>query len=81
MTTLLAILKVLPDLLVLLRAITEYMVRAEQREIGRQQALSEALTIAAEETRLAMEARFAAEIDHRAHPDNDSGFDQEFRRP
>jgi hypothetical protein len=57
------------------------MVRAEQREIGRQQALSEALTIAAEETRLAMEARFAAEIDHRAHPDDDSGFDQEFRRP
>ena len=46
MTTLLAILRVLPDLLVLLRVITEYMVKAEQREIGRQQALSEALTIA-----------------------------------
>ena len=81
MTTLLAILKVLPDALVLIRMITEYAVRAEEREIGRQQAVSEAVTIAAEELRLATEARFAAAAAHDAHPDDDSGFLEEFRRP
>jgi hypothetical protein len=80
MTTLLAILRVLPDLLVLLRTITEYMVAAENRQIGRQQAMSEAITIAAEELRLATEARFAAAADHDSHPSDDGGFDPEFRR-
>ena len=51
------------------------------REIGRQQAVSEAVTIAAEELRLATEARFAAAAAHDAHPDDDSGFLEEFKRP
>ena len=81
MATFLAILKVLPDLLVLMRQITEYMVAAENREIGRQQALSEAATIASEELRLAMEARFSADAAHDTKPGDFSTFDQEFKRP
>ena len=80
MSTLVAILKVVPDFLALLRTIMEYVVRAEEREIGRQQAVSEAVTIAAEELRLAAQARFEGEQAHRANPDDDSAFDQEFRR-
>lgn len=78
--TLLTLLKLLPDVLSLLRMITEYSIAAEQRAIGRDQAVSEALTIAAENLRLATEARFTAEADHRAHPDDDAGFDAEWRR-
>ena len=49
-------------------------------EIGRAQAFSEAVTIAAEEVRLAADARFAGEQAHRQR-DDDSAFDQEFKRP
>ena len=81
MTTFLAILKVLPDLLILIRTITEYMVRAEERAIGREQAISEAVTIASEELRLAAEARFSADVAHDSKPGDFTTFDQEFKRP
>ncbi len=80
MTTFWAILKVLPQIIELIRFFAGMVRDAEQRGLGRSEAIAEALTIAHRQLAEADAAEVEAEEDHAAHPDSDAGFDQSFRR-
>lgn len=72
-------LSLIADLVSLLRIVADYTAQAQQRDIGRRQAISEALTIASEELRLATQARFDADAAHARDPSDDA-FDRTFQR-
>lgn len=72
-------LQIIADVFAVIRAVLNYMEAAQQRGVGRMEAVSEALTIQAEETRLAQAARFEAHSEHANKPGDDA-FDPEFKR-
>lgn len=80
MTTLWALLSALPKIVALFQFLAAMVRDAEQRGLGRQEAISEALTIAHRQLAEADAAEVEARADHAAHPDDDAAFDQEFRR-
>lgn len=79
MSIFLALLRALPLVLAVVREIIAYVKAAEQRQIGRQEAVNEALVIQADQLRIAREARFEAEQKH-AKDQTDDAFDQDFKR-
>jgi len=56
------------------------MKAAEAKGVGRAEAVDEALTIQTEELKLATRSMYEGEAAHNAHPNDDDGFDPEFRR-
>lgn len=79
MQTLLAILSALPKLIALVQFVTGMVSDAEQRGLGRKEAIAEALEQAHLELALADAASIEAEHDH-AMIDDDSAFDHDFQR-
>ena len=75
MATLLAILSALPKMLSLFQLVAGMVRDAEQRGLGRKEAIAEALTIAHRDIAAANAAENEATQAHRAHPDDDGGFD------
>lgn len=74
------LIKVLPTILSLIQSVIDHMRIAEAKGVGRQEAIDEALTIQTEELKLATRSMYEGEASHNAHPDDDSGFDQDFKR-
>lgn len=74
-----ALLKALPALLKLFQSISDHILVAEGKGMGRAEAAAEALTIAASEVEAATAARAEAASDH-AKKGDDSAFDDDFRR-
>lgn len=79
MTILLSLIKLLPLVLSLINRIADYAKSAQDRGIGRDQAVLEALTIANEQLAAAQKAREAAAAEHARKPGDDA-FDDEFKR-
>lgn len=79
MDTLLAILSALPKLIALVQFITGMVRDAEQRGLGRKEAISEALEQAHLELAWADAAGREADDDH-AKVDDDTAFDPDFQR-
>lgn len=75
-----ALLQALPQVLKLFQSISDHILVAEARGMGRAEAAAEALTIADSEVRAATAARAEAAADHAAKAD-DTAFDDDFRRP
>lgn len=80
MATFTAILSALPKLLSLISLIASMMRDAEQRGLGRADAVAEALAQAHQDIAYANAVEEDARRDHAAHPGDDSGFDQDYRR-
>lgn len=80
MATFWAILQVLPKVIALFQFIAGMARDAEQRGLGRKEAIAEALTIAHEQLALANKAEQEAVADHVAHPNDNGGFDGMFQR-
>lgn len=76
----LALLQALPELIALLKSIDERARSAADRQEGYNAAVADTLKglAAAQASDAASDVEAAR--DHAAHPDDDSGFDQEFRR-
>jgi hypothetical protein len=74
------LLAALPDVISLIRSIMGHVEAAQERGVGRQEAIAEALTIASEELKLATQAVYDADSAHATHPNDDGGFDGEFQR-
>ena len=80
MSTLTAILSALPKLLALISLIFSMVRDAEQRGLGRAEAVAEALEQAQQDIAYANAVEEDARRQHHQHPDDDSGFDLDFRR-
>lgn len=80
MATLSAILSALPKLLSLISLIVSMVRESEQRGLGRTEAVKEALENAAQDIAYANAVEEDARRSHNEHPDDDSGFDQDFKR-
>lgn len=63
-----------------LRDLLSQIRTAEERQAGRDEEKANTLRENAERNAQAREAEAEAEAQHRAHPDNDEGFDTSFRR-
>lgn len=79
MTTVLAILSALPKILALFQFIAGMVRDAEQRGLGRKDAVSEALTIAHRDLAIADAAGNAGAQAHAKDP-TDNAFDRDFER-
>jgi hypothetical protein len=79
LTIAVALLKALPHIMRLVNFLAAKVAEREQRAIGREQAIKEALIEAHKELAMADAARLEAEAGHRKD-DTDAAFDQEFRR-
>lgn len=75
-----AIISALPKLLSLITLILTMVRDAEQRGLGRTEAVAEALEQAHKDIAYAQAIEEEARRSHNANPDDDSGFDPEFRR-
>lgn len=75
-----ALLSALPQLLKLFNLIMAMVRDAEQRGIGRAEAVKEALEKAHMDIAAGNAAEERARADHAAHPNSDAGFDDEFKR-
>lgn len=75
-----ALIQALPAILRLFQSFVNYAERAEGRKLGRAEAYTEAAQLAADQIEAASIARAEADKDHVAHPDDDSGFDKDFKR-
>lgn len=80
MATFTAILSALPKLLALISLIVSMVRDAEQRGLGRAEAVAEALEQAQQDIAYANAVEEDARRQHNANPDSDDGFDTEFRR-
>ena len=80
MSTLIAVLKVAPELIGLFVAIWRYVVAAKDREIGAQEAALDAITKATAAVQQSTLIRAEVEKDHAAHPNDEGGFDTSFKR-
>ena len=80
MSTFSAILSALPKLLSLISLIMSMVRDSKQRGLGRAEAVKEALENAAQDIAYANAVEEDARRSHNAHPDDDSGFDQDFKR-
>lgn len=80
MSTVLAILSALPKILALVQFITGMVRDAEQRGLGRAEAVAEALTIAHRDLAMADAVEIEARQSHAAHPNDDGGFDPDGER-
>lgn len=80
MLTLQAILSALPKAIALFQLLAGMVRDAEQRGLGRKEAIAEALTIAHRDIAWANAEAEQAVRDHAAHPDSDDGFDKTFMR-
>jgi hypothetical protein len=78
MVTFWAILKALPQILSLIQLLAQKVRDAEQRGIGRQEAVAEALTIAQQQIATANAAEIRATQSH-AKDKTDGAFDQDFK--
>ena len=76
---LLALVKALPQVLALINTIAGFVKSAQDRGIGRDQAVAEALALAAAELARAQQAREAARAEH-ARTRDDTAFDGDFER-
>ena len=74
-----ALLKALPQVLALINHIADYAKSAQDRGIGRDQAVAEALTIASEQVAVAQAVREQARADHVSKLGDDA-FDDDFQR-
>jgi hypothetical protein len=79
-STLLALIRVLPELVGLFMAIWRYVAAAKDRELGAQGAALEAIQTATKSVEAASLIRAQAEADHAKHPSDESGFDTSFKR-
>jgi hypothetical protein len=80
-STITALITALPKILALIQFITGMVRDAEQRGVGRQEAINEALTLAHRQLAEADAAELEANAAHAKHPDSDDAFDNEFKRP
>ena len=80
MVTLSAILQALPKLIALIQFFAGMVRDAEQRGLGRAEAIAEAADTVQRDVATAREAEHKAKADHAAHPNDDGGFDTEFQR-
>lgn len=76
-----AIISSLPKLLSLVYLIMSMIKDAEQKGLGRAEAVAEALENAHKDIAYANAVEEEAVRSHNANPDDDSGFDADFRRP
>ena len=74
------LLKLLPTLIGLISLVWRTLVSAKDRELGRSEAVRDALEKQAAENKLAVDAFDRAEKAHTEHPDDDQAFDPEFMR-
>ena len=79
--TILALLQALPAVIRLFQSVADYAAVKQGERTGRAEAIAEALTVAAEQMDLATKVRREAELEHKAHPNDDGGFDKDFQRP
>lgn len=75
MGTFWAVVQALPKLIALFQFITGMVRDAEQRGLGRKEAVAEALTIAHRDLAMADAEDEKARNDHRSNPTDDSAFD------
>lgn len=80
MTTVLALIEALPKIIALFKFLAGMVRDAEQRGLGRKEAVAEALTIAHKDLALADAAENEAIQAHRANPHSDAGFDPDGER-
>lgn len=80
MTTFLAVLQALPKILTLIQFFAGMVRDAEQRGLGRAEAIAEAADKVQRDVQTARDAETKAKADHAAHPKDDGGFDPEFMR-
>lgn len=78
--TIQALLQALPLVFKFLQSIENYAIEKQGEGKGRAEAVAEALTIGTAQVDLAAKASADAEQDHAAHPNDDGGFDPDFRR-
>ena len=76
-----AIISALPKILSLINLIMTMVRDGEQRGLGRAEAVAEALENAHKDIAYANAIEEEAARSHNANPDDDSGFDADFRRP
>lgn len=75
-----ALLQALPAILKLFQSFVNYAERQEGRKLGRAEAFVEAAQLSMTMLDEAGRIRVEVEKDHAAHPNDDSGFDNEFER-
>lgn len=80
MATFLAILSALPKILAIIQFFMAKANDAEQRGLGRKEAIAEALEAGHRDLALADAEETRARLDHAAHPTDDGGFDPTFQR-
>lgn len=78
--TIQALLQLAPLVIKLFQSVENYALLKQGEGKGRAEAVAEALNIGMAEITAAATARSEAEADHAKHPDDDGGFDSEFRR-
>jgi hypothetical protein len=79
-TTLLALLKAMPQILSLITTIVGMVRDKEQRGLGRAEATADALAQAQQDIAYANAVEEDARRSHNQNPDTDAGFDLDFRR-
>lgn len=80
MSTFLAVVKALPELLRLFNAIMDFVRVEEAKGIGRTEAINAGARLALQQIAEATEAGRAAAAAHASAPNNDTAFDTDFQR-
>lgn len=71
---------IIATVLSLIRSFYEAMLRMKDRDLGRAEAKAEALTQQSEQNKIAEAVRIEAAKAHNDHPNDDGGYDPDFRR-